>query len=102
MKFNKITYLKNQYIIWGTLSIIFAFIIYRMFFIKRLLLKFFPEKEGNENLNNSQQIDDMITETGKKILIIQKRGNGQQQKVQSMNQMIEHINNELNKNMNSQ
>lgn len=98
MKFNKLTHIKGKYIICGLFSMVFAFIIYRIFFVRRI----FSVKEGNQNSNNSQKIDSMIVETGNKIKTIQDRDKGQQEKVQNMDEQINTINKELNNKMHKQ
>ena len=103
MKFDKIPHINNQYIIWSIMSIIFAFIVYRLVFIHRILGNFLSDKEGfakNKQGNSTQQITSMISNTGKKITTVQKRSKGQQEKVDNMNKMIVHVNKELNKKMN--
>lgn len=103
MKIGKIPHINNQYIIWSIMSIIFAFIVYRLVFIHRILGNVLSDKEGfakNKQGNSTQQINSMISNTGKKLKIVQKRSKGQQEKVDDMNKMIVHINKELNKKMN--
>ena len=101
------------------MAIIFAFIVYRCVFIYRILGNFLSEKEGfikrkgkgrviknkqgftkNKQGNSTQQINSMISNTGKKLTIVQKRSKGQQEKVDNMEKMIANINKELNKKMN--
>ena len=119
MKIDKIPCINNQYVILSIMSIIFAFIVYRCVFIYRILGNFLSEKEGfikrkgkgrviknkqgfakNTQGNSTQQINSMISNTGKKLKIVQKRSKGQQEKVDDMNKTIVHINKELNKKMN--
>ena len=99
-------------VIYGIVVLLFAFIVYRIILISRLLPNIIYEGlvDSSTKLDdakpvtwtdNSVKISAMIDETQKKIKIVEKNGAGHKDKLASMNTKIDFINKELDKKLKS-